>query len=350
VTQTTGQLILRLAERTDLDVTLIAIQSQDVPVAIPIEEHGGKLARITEQVLFPQIRAQVAALCLDVLVYTDIGMNPVTTFLGYTRLARVQCALGGHPDTTGIPNMDYFLSQAIMEPPQAQEHYTETLIPLEHGGLIFERPVWAASGKCREDFGLPTDDRLYFCPMMLQKIHPDFDDIAKGILARDPKARIIFPRSEMWSGRWTELLEQRFDAVFPPGQRNRIGFVPWQNSTGDFVALLQCMDAVLDSVHFGAGSTTLVAIAAGVPIVTVPGEFLRGRVVAGYYKLLGTTDTVATSTADYVEKAVRLANDAAWRKELGDQMRERGSVLFDKDNNDAVNEFAEVIRSLWEKS
>jgi predicted O-linked N-acetylglucosamine transferase (SPINDLY family) len=49
---------------------------------------------------------------MDLLFYTDIGMDPETYFLSFARLAPVQCVTWGHPDTTGVPNVDYFLSSA----------------------------------------------------------------------------------------------------------------------------------------------------------------------------------------------------------------------------------------------
>ncbi|HYR34689.1 MAG TPA: tetratricopeptide repeat protein, partial [Burkholderiales bacterium] len=47
-------------------------------------------------------RNAIASLELDVLFYQDVGMDPFTYFLAYSRLAPVQCTSFGHPDTTGI--------------------------------------------------------------------------------------------------------------------------------------------------------------------------------------------------------------------------------------------------------
>ncbi|WP_246237749.1 hypothetical protein [Caldichromatium japonicum] len=62
-------------------------------------------------------QAQVAALALDALFYPDIGMSPATYFLAHARLAPVQLVSYGHPDTTGIDTLDYFLgADAPLEP------------------------------------------------------------------------------------------------------------------------------------------------------------------------------------------------------------------------------------------
>ena len=65
-------------------------------------------------------RAILAAAELDILYYTDIGMEPLTYFLAFARLAPVQCVAWGHPVTTGISSIDYFISSRMFEPSEAQ--------------------------------------------------------------------------------------------------------------------------------------------------------------------------------------------------------------------------------------
>ncbi len=73
----------------------------------------------------------IAGHSLDVLFYPVIGMDSLTYFLAISRLAPVQCVTWGHPVTTGIPNMDYFISSEFLEPPGAQDHYSEQLVLLK---------------------------------------------------------------------------------------------------------------------------------------------------------------------------------------------------------------------------
>ncbi|HYY61011.1 MAG TPA: tetratricopeptide repeat protein, partial [Burkholderiales bacterium] len=81
-------------------------------------------------------RHAIAALELDVLFYQDIGMEPFTYFLAYSRLAPVQCTSFGHPDTTGIAALDYFVSSELFETPHAAEHYSEQLFLLRDVGTL----------------------------------------------------------------------------------------------------------------------------------------------------------------------------------------------------------------------
>ena len=70
-----------------------------------------------------EMRERLAQARLDVLFYPDIGMEPCTYFLAFSRLAPVQCVTLGHPVTTGIPNVDYFVSSATLEPRGARQHF-----------------------------------------------------------------------------------------------------------------------------------------------------------------------------------------------------------------------------------
>src|ERR1041384_519096 len=69
---------------------------------------------------------------LDILFYTDIGMDSFTYTLAHSRLAPVQCVTWGHPSTTGIPTIDYYISSEALETEGAEQCYTETLVQLRN--------------------------------------------------------------------------------------------------------------------------------------------------------------------------------------------------------------------------
>ena len=138
-------------------------------------------------------RELIARRQLDVLFYQDIGMEPFTYFLCYARLAPVQCVSFGHPDTTGVDTVDYFVSNDLYEPPEAHEHYSEKLFLLHNLGCLayYYKPVLAQT-MTRAAFGLPSDRPLYLCPQNLFKVHPDMDDLIAAILRRDRRGTLAF--------------------------------------------------------------------------------------------------------------------------------------------------------------
>ncbi len=272
-------------------------------------------------------RYATAELKLDILFYQDIGMDAFTYFLAFSRLAPVQCLSFGHPDTTGIANMDYFISNDLFEPADASEHYSERLFLLHELGTLayYYRPRLPDIVKGREEFGLPAGANLYLCPQTLFKFHPEFDLILGGILRADPRGRLVLIRSK--TSRWVELLETRFRKAMPD-VADRIVFLPPQDAPG-FVNLLAVSDVMLDTIHFNGMNTSLEGFSVGTPIVTLPTEFQRGRHTAGMYRRMGFTECIAANVNDYVRIAVKLGTEEDYRRHARDEILRRNEVLFE---------------------
>jgi protein O-GlcNAc transferase len=287
--------------------------------------------RADESVVLPgeleAARRRIADLQLDVLFYQDIGMEPFTYALAFSRLAPVQCVSFGHPETTGIPAMDYFVSSDLFEPEGAQAHYSERLHLIEGVGTLayYYRPQLEQPAKGREQFGLGQSEHIYLCPQMLFKVHPEFDELVGGILRADPAGRVVFVEGKYSS--WAEALRRRF-AQRIGDVAERIVFVPRQ-ATADFLNLIAVADVMLDTIHFNGMNTSLEAFAVGTPVVTLPKAFQRGRHTQGMYRCMGLSECVAKDEADYVAIAVRLGTDAAYREQVRQRILERSQVLYE---------------------
>ncbi len=273
-------------------------------------------------------RERIAALELDILFYQDIGMDPFTCFLAYSRLAPVQCLSFGHPDTTGIPNMDWWVSNDLFEPEGAADHYSEKLFLLHDLGTLayYYRPQPPATLRPRADFELPPDTHVYLCPQTLFKVHPDFDALAAGILRADPKSVVAF--IQPWVPKWSELLRARMARALGEDAA-RVLFIPRQVKDADFLNLLALADVILDTPHFNGMNTSLEAFAVGVPVVTMPREFQRGRHTCGMYRKMGIEECVAASPDEYVAVAVRLATDPAFRRTVREMILRRNHRLYE---------------------
>lgn len=286
-----------------------------------------------------QARRLTANLGLDVLVYLDIGLEPFSYFLAFTRLAPVQCVLPGHPVTTGIPTVDYYVSNTWMEHPQADADYSEKLVALESLPVWYKKPALPAQLKSRQELGLSQQARLYVCPMTLFKIHPQMDATLARILAEDAEARILFFRFRQTQ--LHEQLEQRFAREIP--DHDRISFLPWADSLTYF-SLLNTAEVLLDSFHFGGGSTHFLCFGTGTPMVTWPSAYLRGRSGAGIYRRIGVEGAIADSPEAYAETALRIAQNADLRQDLRAQILAKSAIIFE--NDEGPISFVEWIRSL----
>lgn len=263
----------------------------------------------------------------DILVYPELGMEPRTFLLAGLRLASVQCAAWGHPVTSGLANIDYFLSCAEMEPPGAQEHYRERLVTLPGIGTSYDRPR-PPEPKRRSDFGLPEDRTLYLFPQSLFKIHPDNDVLLARILSGDPNAVLV-----LFGDRHPHLTETflaRLDKVLVAhglvaGERRfLLPMMPHE----DYLRVNGLCDVMLDSLYWSGGNTSLDALAADLPIVTLPGRFMRGRQSAAMLRQCGLVELIAHDEADFVDRALRLGLDSAWRTEVRGRLAKGSEAVF----------------------
>ena len=101
---------------------------------------------------------------------------------------------------------------------------------------------------------------------------------------------------------------------------------------------------ILDTIHFNGQNTTLEALALAMPVVTMPASFQRGRHSYGMYAAMSYTDLVAGSIPEYVELALKVANDGDFRKACRAAIRERSGVLFE--NLGIVRGFEEAFRAM----
>lgn len=261
----------------------------------------------------------------DVLMYTDFGAEPLTSFLSYSRLAPVQVVAWGFPDTSGVPNLDYYASTAVFEPEDAQAQYSETLIALPRLYSFMFAPEITTESCTKRELGFEDSDRIYVCAQSLFKVHPDFDETVAGILRSDEKARVVF--FEGPEPHWSELLRARFARTLGD-VAGRAVFLP-RLSAPKFQSMLRLADALIDTNHFTGGYTTYLSFANHKPVVTWNGNLMRGRMTQGMYKLMGMEPLSADTTEQFVGMAVRLATDAAFKKDLESQLAERSPRLFE---------------------
>ncbi len=285
-------------------------------------------------------REAVAALELDALFFQEIGLDPFTYYLAFARLAPVQCVSFGHPDTTGIPNMDWFISSDLYEPSGTQEHYSERLWLARQAGTLawYLRPPTPDPSLSRDSLGLPSDRPLYFCPHSHFRWHPEFDLLLRAILDTDARGEVVLVDSSQ--PRWTRLLRKRLERTLGP-HSGRLRVLP-QQPLPRYLALMRLTDAMLDPIHFNGMNNSLDAFSAGVPVVTWPRALQRGRHTSGMYQRMGWDACVAQDANQYAQIAVRLANDTEFRHAARREVAARSAALFEDDH--VVLEFERFFR------
>ena len=261
----------------------------------------------------------------DVLVFPDIGVNRIAQAVASVRNAPVQAASWAHPITSGMATMDYFLSAEACEPEDADAHYVEKLRRLPRLGAFLDMPApVAAAAKPSEH------DRTirFLCTQSADKLHPAHDELFAGLLARVPDARLDILCSKPRAV--ADALATRLRAACATRQVDfdrRCAVLPGQPA-GEYQRYLAAADICLDSLDFSGCITSLDALWNDLPIVTLPGQFMRGRQTGGMLRLLELPELIAKDIPGYVDLAARLARDDDWRKSIVARIRMRKEELF----------------------
>jgi hypothetical protein len=246
--------------------------------------------------------SMVRSLDLDALIITDIGMNRFDHQLTSLRLARKQFTAWGHPVTSGSSMIDGYLSSDLMEPEDAQQHYTERLYRLPGSGLSYPRASRTRGAQDLSAFGLPTTG-YYFDAQHSSKRIPKHDVLYRQICEASGKPIAFLAPVEKFN---RDRLEQRFRSA---GVNSII--VP-RCSNQEFLQIIEKSVAVLDTPAWNGGNSTIDALTLGKPVISMASEFMRGRHCLAFHGLAGVQGLVAKTPEEYVA----LALDSTRQREL----------------------------------
>ena len=298
--------LIRHLDRNRFEVILIhGIHSRKDQIRASLDQICDESLQLTSEV--SETYNVLHDLNLDILMLTDIGMRPLEWLIPFFRSASIQMTGWGIPHTSGIREIDYYISTHDLEPPNSEESYTETLIKLP-GSLpcCFLTEQLKFEPLPREFFFLPPTDILAGCLQQFHKIHPDFDYVLEAISCANPNLVFVFVEDRTASK--TTLFLDRL-AKNAPTARDKC-LVLSRMERHQYHAVCNCMDFLLDPIYYGSGITFFEASLVGTPIVTLEGSNLRSRTVACGYREMGIDDMPITgSIKEYVDLVTELVND-----------------------------------------
>ena len=259
--------------------------------------------------------------------------------------APVQITWLGYPDTTGMPVMDYRLTDEIADPVgEADKYHSETLIRLPDGFLCYQ----------------PPDDAPHVSQLPACKA----GGITFGSFNNLPKI------NEAVIGLWSRLLQQMSDSCLLLKSRQfaddhvrqrflglfsangvaseRIRLLPRTPSTAGHLALYHQVDIGLDPFPYNGTTTTCEALWMGVPVITLRGNRHAGRVGTSILTRVGLEDLIAESEAQYVEIGIELAKDLDGLKKLRAEMRPRMQASPLCGGKNFAGKMEKAFRGMWQ--
>ncbi|MBG1265061.1 tetratricopeptide repeat protein [Nostoc sp. WHI] len=265
---------------------------------------------------------------LHILIFPEFGMDSMTVKLGCLKLAPIQMTSWGHPDTSGLPTIDYYLSSELMEPGNAQEHYTEKLVKLPNLSIHYTPLVIQPEELKKTDIGLKEDEIFFWCCQSLYKYLPNHDDVFPRIAKELKNSKFVFIKHE--SEDITEVFRQRLNHAFTALGLDHQKHCLFLSSLNDkkFAGTTALADVFLDSIGWSGCNSTLESIAHNIPVVTLPGELMRGRHSLAILKMMGIEETIASNKAEYIQIAIRLGKDAEYRQYISQQVADNKHKLY----------------------
>jgi predicted O-linked N-acetylglucosamine transferase (SPINDLY family) len=295
------------------------------------------VAGMSDEQLAQTILADENDILIELTGHT--GANRMS-LLAKRKLAPIQATYLGYPNTTGLPTIDYLITDSIADPPgMTESQYSERLVRLPDAFFAYVKP-----GDFPDVGPTPALSRGHVTFAVLTnypKVRPPMVELWMRILGEVPNSRLIVQSKSLIDPPTRDALQKSFAAR---GLADRVVLVGWQ----DFPQHLQMykdVDIILDTFPFNGHTTTCHALWMGVPVVTLCGETHRSRMGASVLANLGLHELIAKTPDEYVRIASALAADTARLQQLRSTMRERltNSVLLNDER------FATSIEDAYER-
>jgi predicted O-linked N-acetylglucosamine transferase (SPINDLY family)/glycosyltransferase involved in cell wall biosynthesis len=342
----------------EFEVVLYSLQQTNHPLEQYCQSSANFFVTLSEN-LAEQVNA-IRSDDLDILFFAT-NITAVTNqmcLLASHRLARIQVTSGGSVVTTGMKNMDYFISGTFTDPsPTAQEQYQEELIQLPGAAHCFSYGDFEEKSSLtidRENLGIPDDIVVFTSGANFYKIIPELIHTWAKIIAAVPNSVLmLFPFGPNWSSNYPkETFEQHLHKIFAeygvsPDRVIALDPQPVPNRE-DLKEYYKLADVYLDSYPF-AGTTSLIEpLQVNLPVIARQGDSFRSSMGAAMIRSLEISELVADSEESYIQLAVALGNNSELRQqksaEVKAKMADNPSFLDSKGYGAKIGElFKELV-------
>jgi len=259
------------------------------------------------------------------------------------RKAPVQVAAINQVGSLGLAAFDARLTDRWLEPPEQAAPGPERLIRLPSGYTVFEPPADAPAltppplaARGHATFGSFNN---------LSKLTDASLALFREVLAACPGARLVIKAMALSDEEPRARFERRLaQAGLARHRVDLVGRIPGDAAN---LAALAEVDIALDPTPFNGGMSTVDTLWMGVPVVSLAGSSLVGRVGASLLCRAGLADFVAESPGDYVRIAAGLARDPERLTRLRLGMRRRLAHSSLTNGRIFARDVEQAYRWLW---
>ncbi|MCD6393575.1 MAG: tetratricopeptide repeat protein [Planctomycetes bacterium] len=232
--------------------------------------------------------------------------------------APVQATWLGYYNTTGMEAVDYLLTDSLTIPPESQKYYTEQLAYLPGGFICYTPPENApvvtappAAKKGYVTFGAFTNNR---------RLNRGLLEVWSEIMKLTPRSRLLLG---FRGGGYVEIQEHYLSQFAECGVSPERIEISGGKEYAEYIKQYSDVDIVFDTFPENGGTTTCESLWMGVPVISLAGQHQNSRGGLSILSHLDMQSFAATTPAEYVAKAVGLANKPERLMEMRASMRTR---------------------------
>jgi predicted O-linked N-acetylglucosamine transferase (SPINDLY family) len=295
---------------------------------------GVNVADIVEQIRKDRI---------DILIDLDSLAFTTTYEVLCCRPAPVQVTWLGW-DTSGCPEIDYFIADPHVLPADAEEYYHPKIWRLPETYLAVDGFEVGVPTKHRSDYGIPAEAIVYLCGQNVFKYHPDILRLQMLIIKEVPNSYLLM---KMRGDRDSTIDRFRSMADEVGISVERLRFIEPDLDEYTHRANLSLADVVLDTFPYNGATTTLETIWAGVPMVTKVGQSFVARNSYAFLTTAGITEGIAHTDEEYVAWGVKLGSDLQLRQQVMGKMIQSRKTSALWDTKKFTAEMENAYRQMW---
>lgn len=290
---------------------------------------------------YDEVYRQVRAHEIDILVELagHTARNRLPTFL--QRAAPIQVTYLGYPNSIGIPQIDYLITDDIVDPPGEERLFVEKLIRVE-GGFSCYRPRDDAPPVMPSpalEKGHVTFGSLH----SLSKFNPAVIDLWCRVLLAVPNSKIVMFRTTLVNETAERVRGEFANRGVDPSRVDLRAHVP----PGGYLTTYYDIDITLDVIPWTGHTTACESMWMGVPCVTHLGNRHAGRMVASVLHGVGHPEWIASSLDEYVELAAKMASDISALANLRMRLRDEMAASRLCDGPTFAKKLEVVYRQMW---
>lgn len=281
---------------------------------------------------------------IDILV--DLAGHTAYNRLGVLALkpAPIQVTYLGYPDTTGLSLVDYRITDAYADPPgKTEQYHTEKLIRLPKSFLCYN-PI-DAFPPVSELPALGSGVVTFGCCNNPTKITPNVVEVWSQILKRLPQSRLLLKNARYTDSSVCEIFWSRFEKYGV--EREQVLLVGEQQGILEHFQIYSQIDIGLDPFPYNGTTTTCETLWGGVPVVVLAGNAHVCRVGVSILTNVGLPELIGQTPEEYIEIAVRLAQDLPRLRELRHNLRSLMQESPLRDAKTHARALERAYRQMW---